>query len=130
MTMAKPVGYGNPPEHARWCKGQSGNPKGRPKRPASLADDLLAELAEIIPLTQGGKVTKITKQRAVVKALAAGAIKGDVRASNILMACLRVIEAKGDPHADPVLTIADQKIVDDYVRRQTAQRRPSIKGKS
>ncbi|WP_353890420.1 DUF5681 domain-containing protein [uncultured Aliiroseovarius sp.] len=27
-----PVGYMCPPEHARFKKGKSGNPKGRPKR--------------------------------------------------------------------------------------------------
>ena len=25
------IGYGKPPEHSRFQKGQSGNPKGRPK---------------------------------------------------------------------------------------------------
>jgi len=26
------VGYGKPPIHSRFCKGQSGNPSGRPRR--------------------------------------------------------------------------------------------------
>jgi Family of unknown function (DUF5681) len=28
------IGYGKPPVHTRFAKGQSGNPKGRPKNPS------------------------------------------------------------------------------------------------
>jgi hypothetical protein len=51
--MADRVGYRRPPEHTRWRKGRSGNPTGRPKRATSFADDLIAELSEIIQVTEG-----------------------------------------------------------------------------
>ena len=40
------VGYGRPPKHSRFRKGQSGNPRSRPKGARGLKTDLRAELSE------------------------------------------------------------------------------------
>ena len=40
------VGYGNPPQHTRFKKGQSGNPRGRPKGTLNLATVLARTLRE------------------------------------------------------------------------------------
>ena len=53
--MAGKIGYGSPPEHSRWRKGQSGNRSGRPKGTAGFADDLMAELSELIQVTEGAR---------------------------------------------------------------------------
>ena len=55
--MAK-VGYGSPPQDKRWQKARSGNPSGRPKKRANFADDMIAELDEVIQITEGGKVKR------------------------------------------------------------------------
>jgi hypothetical protein len=47
------VGYGRPPEHTRFRKGHSGNPKGRPKGTRNLLTDVQEELAERIPSVRG-----------------------------------------------------------------------------
>src|ERR1700754_4025380 len=60
-SMADRVGYRSPPEHSRWQKGQSGNPRGRPKGIASIESDLLAELGQFIQIKEGGKPKRITK---------------------------------------------------------------------
>ena len=39
MSDAEKVGFGCPPETTRWQKGQSGNPKGRPKSKSEMMMD-------------------------------------------------------------------------------------------
>ena len=54
MTTSKEseVGYGKPPEHAKWKKGQCGNPKRIRKRPvkpvAELVDEFFASEGEVV----------------------------------------------------------------------------------
>lgn len=121
--MSKHVGYGSPPEHSRFKKGQSGNPSGRPKRPARLGDDLMDELAEKIPVTIGGRSRHITKQRGLIKALVASALKGDIRAASLLMGwCAKVIEAGPDEKAELDVSAEDRRIIEDYLERQVKLR--------
>jgi Family of unknown function (DUF5681) len=46
------IGYGKPPEHSKWKKGQCGNPKRIRKRPvkpvAELVDEFFAREVEVI----------------------------------------------------------------------------------
>ena len=78
------VGYGRPPKHEQFKKGQSGNPKGRKKGARGLKTDLKAELGERLAITENGKTKKLTKQQAMIKQLTAKALGGDMRAVRIL----------------------------------------------
>lgn len=78
------VGYGKPPEHSQFKKGQSGNPKGRPKGVKNFSTDLREELNETVPVRENGKVKKLTKQRAILKAQVSKAMSGDGRAAEIV----------------------------------------------
>ena len=62
-----PVGYRNPPEHSRFQKGRSRNPKGRPKREETYADLFRKELNKRIWVLENGKRIRITKRRAWIK---------------------------------------------------------------
>lgn len=42
------VGYGCPPKEHQFKPGQSGNPKGRPKKNNNFAEDVLEEMSEMI----------------------------------------------------------------------------------
>ncbi len=75
------VGYGRPPSRTRFQKGRSGNPKGRPKGARNLATDLAEELGEVIEVRENGTVRRISKQRAMLKSLAAQTLKGNARAT-------------------------------------------------
>jgi hypothetical protein len=79
------TGYGRPPADSRFKKGQSGNPRGRVKGSKNLATDICEELDETIPIREGDKVRKVTKQRVMVKSMAAKAIKGDTKATSLLL---------------------------------------------
>lgn len=119
--MADDVGYGRPPKHARWKKGQSGNPRGRPKGKRDVGAELLDELGELIQITEGGRTRSITKLRALVKSLTARGIKGDTRAASLVLTWwARQIAAS--PEAEPDLSPEDRKIVEDYLDRQVELR--------
>jgi len=84
-SKAYAVGHGKPPKKHQFKKGQSGNPKGRPKGTKNLHTDVMEEMHESIVISEGGKTVAISKQRAMIKALVAKAIKGDVRAASKLV---------------------------------------------
>lgn len=117
------VGYGKPPKHTRFKPGQSGNPKGRPKGTKNLKTDLIEELSETIDIREGGGTRRISKQRAVVKSLAARAIKGDARAASLLASLmLRLLDTgEGALDVEEGLTEEEAAIVQNYIDR--AQRR-------
>lgn len=116
--MSEPVGYKSPPAHTRWKKGQSGNPTGRKKGTLNLKTDLLAELAEIVQINEGGSPRRITKQRALLKSLAARGIQGDAKAANLVLnLMLRLADPAPDIVANEPLAPADQALLDEYVAK-------------
>jgi len=56
------VGYGKPPCHTRFVKGQSGNPRGRPPGTKNLKTLLSEALNEMVIVTDNGRSRKITKR--------------------------------------------------------------------
>jgi hypothetical protein len=110
-----PIGYGKPPKHTQFKPGQSGNPKGRPKGTANLATDLEEELSERILVTEGGKQSQITKQRAMLKTLFAKALKGDTRAASVLLNLIIGLEqARSAAGENETLSEEDQAILASY----------------
>jgi len=75
-----PVGYGKPPQHSRFKKGRSGNPRGRPKRSESFARLAQRTLNERIAIKENGERRVISKLEAVLKQLINKAATGDTRA--------------------------------------------------
>src|SRR5215469_15592455 len=49
------VGYGKPPRHTRFKKGQSGNPRGRPCGSKNLKTLLSEALSEPVIITENGR---------------------------------------------------------------------------
>jgi len=86
------VGFGKPPRHTRFCKGQSGNPKGRPRGAKNLATLMEKVLKEPVVISENGKRRRITKREALIKQLVNKAIAGDPRSIKLLLAELREID--------------------------------------
>lgn len=117
--MTRPVGYGSPPNHTKWVKGQSGNPSGRRKGQANLATLLDRELSAMITITEGGRKKRISKREAVIKAVVNGSVKSDHRA---LASLIRMLNMLGEPQAsqDTVLAEDDRTILANYLARNAA----------
>jgi hypothetical protein len=117
------VGYGKPPPATRFKKGQSGNPRGRAKGNRNLKTDLTDELAERILIKEDGLPRKVSKQRALVKTLAAKALKGDTRAATLVLNMVWRILEKEPPLAPAVdLSAEDKAILEEFLRRQNGDR--------
>ena len=86
------VGFGKPPRRTRFCKGQSGNPKGRPRCAKNLATLMEKVLKEPVVISENGKRRRITKREALIKQLVNKAIAGDPRSIKLLFAELREID--------------------------------------
>jgi hypothetical protein len=97
---ASDTGYGKPPEHSQFKKGQSGNPNGRPKKAASataLADQptlsaVLDAASRIVPIREGSQLSEMSMRDAIVNATYMSAAKGNARSQALILDLLR----KGD----------------------------------
>ncbi len=92
-TRACEVGYRKPPKHTRFKKGQSGNPKGRPKGAKNVAKMVHDTLFRKITVTENGTRRSITVLEAFLKRLVKGALEGDVRSADRVLKLLLLLEA-------------------------------------
>lgn len=107
------VGYRKPPKHTRWKKGQSGNPRGRPKAARGLRTDLQAELVSHMEIQMNGKRISGSKQRLMLKTLTARAAAGDVSATKALVDLVMQIMGPEDRgNNQRRLSAQDQAILD------------------
>jgi hypothetical protein len=86
------VGYGRPPKATRFKKGQSGNPKGRPKSSKAVATILEETFSRKISITENGKKQQISLLEAILRQLANGAVKGEMRHIDRVLKLLPLIQ--------------------------------------
>src|ERR1700757_2349996 len=74
------VGYGKPPPHTRFVKGQSGNPRGRLPGAQNMKTLLTQVLNELVVVTDHGGRRKVSKRQAIVTQIVNRAAKPDFKA--------------------------------------------------
>jgi hypothetical protein len=118
MTDDYEVGFGRPPKHTRFRSGQSGNPRGRPTRRPTFKEDFNAELREKLSLRENGRERKLSKQRALIKALMALAIKGNVRAMTAVIASTRNFDLGQNDQPQTTVDPMDLDLLEAFVARE------------
>ena len=107
------VGYGKPPRGAGFRKGQSGNPRGRPRGAKNLTTLLNDALNEPVTITENGRRRKITKREAVIKQLVNKSASADARSLKILLDLMLNLEARARSSAAPPPAVghADEEVL-------------------
>ncbi|MEM9438196.1 MAG: DUF5681 domain-containing protein [Pseudomonadota bacterium] len=90
------VGYGRPPRSTRFRPGQSGNPRGRPRAAKNVGAVLEEVFFQKIPITVNGKRRKVTMVEAILRQLANGAAKGEMRHIDRVVKLLPMAQAARD----------------------------------
>jgi hypothetical protein len=112
------VGYGRPPKHTRFRKGQSGNPKGPRKGSRALKTDLDEALRATLTINVAGKKRRGTTQALSMYALAIKAATGDLRASKLLADLVMAVFGPGDRGgAEAKLSKHDEELLDRLLER-------------
>lgn len=120
----EPVGYGRPPTHGRFRKGESGNPEGRPRKKrrtkqTSAQPELDAMIEEVlgqrVSTTVRGEPTEIPLIQAIIHTQAAEALKGNTHAQR------QSIKLHGDAERRRIEQAAVDKEADALAKAQEAQ---------
>jgi len=113
------VGYGKPPRHTRFTKGQSGNPRGRPPGAKNLRTLLSEALNETVIVAENGGRRKVTKRQAIITQLVNRSATADFSAIKILLDIVRDIERQTEPTAPETsdFSEADEKVLEQIRAR-------------
>lgn len=113
------VGFGKPPQHTQFKKGQSGNPRGRPGGAKNFATLLADELGSKIRVREDGKTRTVTKLQAIVMRVTEGALKGEPRAIREIVGLISRLlpHEEAAPREAAPLPVDDAALLDQFVQR-------------
>jgi hypothetical protein len=94
------IGYRKPPKAHQFPKGQSGNPRGRPRRPVSTDDSEIIRRLDAEEITVAGRT--ITRREAEIHRIFALSLKGNRKALRLIE---RFAKSIVKPHPGGVVRI-------------------------
>jgi hypothetical protein len=118
------VGYGRPPPEHQFKPGQSGNPRGRPKKYPTLLELFADEFKRMRTIVEDGERHRVQTDKILVKRIIDLALKGDMKALRMMMALIepiREIENARIEHDTSDMSL--EELAADYARlRETIGR--------
>lgn len=120
--MSYEIGYRRPPKSGRFKKGQSGNPKGRPKGSKNFLTILEQELNQPIIVNENGKKKKISRMQAMVKRLVSEALQGERRSLLTLVEIMRRTGQLEETDIQGLIPDDYESILDTYVEQRQKQK--------
>ena len=116
------IGYGKPPRHSRFKKGEpSANPRGRPRK--NMTALLVEGLNKKVTVTENGRRRKVTLREAITSQLINQSASADLRATKMLLDLIKDAErqtaaaAAAAPEPPPPFTKADEEVVEQLIER-------------
>jgi len=122
MTDDALPGYKRPPKAMQFKAGLSGNPRGRPKGSRNLKTDLTKLLKKRITVREDGDVRRLSRQEAMLLGLFSKAVRGDVKATNSILAMCMKFDPPHEMRDKPkTVSESDEAIIEDFLRRRAAE---------
>jgi Family of unknown function (DUF5681) len=113
------VGYKKPPLHTRFKKGQSGNPRGRPRGAKNFSSVLDDALNQPVVVTENGRRHKISKRELGIRQLVDKFAMAEVQATRMLLGLMLERErllAAAPPAERRSFDAADEKVIDNLLK--------------
>ncbi len=123
MSKSEPkVGRGNPPKHSQFKKGQSGNPRGRPKNSRNVHSRIVAAAREkVVATNEQGRRTEMTKLDALITQAFNKAAKGDLASIKFALSIVERAQAAIDAQTGSIDTAAqtarDNALIDAFRKK-------------
>ena len=122
------VGYGQPPLETRFKPNQSGNPKGRPRRPLSWRAVVEKVQEEKVAIRDGDRILRMSNREAVARAAFRRMLNGDPKLMRTIALLMRGevgLEPPEDERAARV-SASDEAILADFMVRYADQANEQI----
>lgn len=112
-------GEGREKPSGRFQPGQSGNRRGRPKKPKTVGAAITGAYAEKVPISEGGKRRRITKLEAAAKQIANKSASGDARSIKLGLDLAQKAEERQSrsPASPQKLSETDSQIAERLMAR-------------
>ena len=95
-----PIGFDRPPKKHQFKPGQSGNPRGRPRKEINYDAMFERELMRKIPIVENGRSKRVTKLEGIVRVYLQRALKGEVRVIMDILSSARSLCVKMEMEAN------------------------------